>query len=170
MVQAAVQARLSLHHGWVTPFFHSPTPFFKHASRHYLWKSNKAWLSSPKTSNYPPTGLLLCAKTYKESRARGGCTHWACRGGKKQQKPRHAHRINLGSTLSSQSGLCPLLSRFEVGLTLTWLKPSPQQQFIYIFMGTSDTFAATYEKAKGVQNAECNSERQRGPAVRQAVL
>lgn len=89
---------------------------------------------------------------------------------KKQQKPQHAHRINLGSTLSSQSGLCPLLSRFELGLTLTWLKTSPQQQFIYIFMGTSDTSAATYEKAKGVQNAECNSERQRGPAVRQAAL
>lgn len=76
-------------------FSHSPTPFFKHASRHYLWKSNKAWLSSPKTSNYPPTGLLLCAKTYKESRARGGCTHWARRKKNNKNLSMHTESISV---------------------------------------------------------------------------
>lgn len=98
-------------------FFHSPSPFFKHSSRHYLWKSNKAWLSSPKTSNYPPTGLLLCAKTYKESRARGGCTHWARRK-KKNNKNLSMHTESI-SVARSRLRVASVL--FSHDLRWAWL-------------------------------------------------
>lgn len=101
-------------------FFSIPPPRFLSMQAgiiHYLWKSNKAWLSSPKTSNYPPTGLLLCAKTYKESRARGGCTHWA----RRKKNPNKNLSMHTESILVARSRLRVASVLFSHDLRRAWL-------------------------------------------------